>query len=138
MSKFLKANLLAQFCLFILLAASFPAARAGAQNTTAAPDVLVLSNGDTLHGNLVKEVGGTVTFHSDALGDVNVPWEKIKELHAAGSYGVLAKGVKLHGRKNEGRSPDRDAGCGKPVGDGAYGQRRDAGADPGKRRGGHH
>ncbi len=105
MSKFLKANLLAQFCLFILLAASFPAARAGAQNTTAAPDVLVLSNGDTLHGNLVKEVGGTVTFHSDALGDVNVPWEKIKELHAAGSYGVLAKGVKLHGRKNEGPLP---------------------------------
>lgn len=105
MSISLKANPLAQICLFILLAATFPAARASAQSTPAAPDVLVLSNGDTLHGNLVKEIGGKVTFHTDALGDVDVPWEKIKELHAAGSYGVLAKGVKLHGRKNEGQLP---------------------------------
>ncbi len=105
MSNILKANPLAQICLLILLAATFPAARASAQNTPAAPDVLVLSNGDTLHGNLVKEIGGKVTFHTDALGDVDVPFEKIKELHAAGSYGVLAKGVKLHGRKNEGQLP---------------------------------
>ncbi|HWE86237.1 MAG TPA: DUF481 domain-containing protein [Terracidiphilus sp.] len=71
----------------------------------AALDVLVLSNGDTLHGKLVKEIGGKVTFHTDSLGDLDVAWDKIKELHAAGSYGVLAKGVKLHGRKNEGPLP---------------------------------
>jgi hypothetical protein len=28
------------------------------------PDVLVLANGDTLHGQLVKVVTGTVTFHT--------------------------------------------------------------------------
>jgi Protein of unknown function, DUF481 len=62
------------------------------------PDVLVLANGDTLHGKLVKEVAGTVTFHSDALGDLNVPWAKIKELHATESFAVLNKNMKSRGR----------------------------------------
>ena len=48
------------------------------------PDTLVLSNGDTLHGKLVEEAGGTVTFHCDPLGDVKLTWDKIKELHAGG------------------------------------------------------
>jgi Protein of unknown function, DUF481 len=61
----------------------------------AAPDVLVLSNGDTLHGKLVKAGGGKVTFHCDPLGDIDVSWDKIKEVHSAGQFGVLQKGVKL-------------------------------------------
>lgn len=64
------------------------------------PDVLVLSNGDTLHGKLVNEIGGKVTFHSDALGDISVAWDKIKELHTNGSYAVLPKNMKIRGRKN--------------------------------------
>ena len=47
-----------------------------------APDVLVLSNGDTLHGKFVSETAGKVTFHSDPLGDISVSWDKIKEMHA--------------------------------------------------------
>jgi hypothetical protein len=66
-----------------------------------APDVLVLSNGDTLHGKLVKEVGGKVTFHTDSLGDVDVAWDKIAELHSAEKFGVLDKTVKLRGKKGE-------------------------------------
>src|SRR5581483_6063398 len=62
-------------------------------------DVLVLSNGDTLHGKLVKEVDGKVTFHTEALGDVETSWDKIKELHAAEKFGVLQKSVKLRGKK---------------------------------------
>ena len=65
----------------------------------AAGDVLVLSNGDTLHGKLVKVAGGKVTFHSDPLGDVDVSWDHIKEVHAADQYGVLQKGVKLSHKK---------------------------------------
>lgn len=80
----------------ILLAMTTGARRAAAQS---APDVLVLSNGDTLHGKLVNEVGGKVTFHSDALGDVSVDWDKVKELHASGSFAVLPKDVKFRGRK---------------------------------------
>ena len=66
-----------------------------------APDVLVLSNGDTLHGKLINAIGGKVTFHSDPLGDVSLPWDKIKELHAAEPFAVLdsrAKPPKRHGK----------------------------------------
>lgn len=71
----------------------------------AAPDVLVLSNGDTLHGKLVKETDGKVTFHSDALGDISIGWDKIKELHAGGSYAVLQKNLKLRTKKSEAQLP---------------------------------
>ena len=66
----------------------------------AASDVLVLSNGDTLHGKLVSEIGGKVTFHSDPLGDVTLEWGKIKELHTAGSFAVIDKNVKIGGKKS--------------------------------------
>ncbi len=63
------------------------------------PDTVVLSNGDTLHGKLVQEAGGTVTFHSDALGDLKISWDKIKELHASESFAVLNSETKNRGRK---------------------------------------
>ncbi len=65
----------------------------------AAPDVLVLSNGDTLHGKFVSEIGGKVTFHSAPLGDVSVAWENVKELHTGQKLAVLDKTVKLRGKK---------------------------------------
>ena len=70
-----------------------------AQAKDAAPDELVLSNGDTLHGKLVNEIGGKVTFHSDPLGDVTLGWDKIKELHTNGNFAVIDKNVKLRGKK---------------------------------------
>jgi hypothetical protein len=63
-----------------------------------ATDVLVLSNGDTLHGNLVKVVSGKVTFHTETLGDLDVSWDHIKELHAPEKFGVLEKNLKLRGK----------------------------------------
>lgn len=71
----------------------------------ATPDVLVLSNGDTLHGKLVNEVGGKVTFHSDPLGDISIGWDKIKELHAGGSFAVVDKNLKVHGKKTAAQIP---------------------------------
>lgn len=64
----------------------------------AAPDVLVLTNGDTLHGKFVMQVGGKVTFHSDPLGDLSISWDNIKELHTEGKFAVLDKNVKLRGK----------------------------------------
>jgi Protein of unknown function, DUF481 len=64
------------------------------------PDVLVLKNGDTLHGKFVSSVGGKVNFHSDPLGDISVTWENIKELHTAGNFAVLDNSVKLRGKKH--------------------------------------
>ncbi len=66
----------------------------------AEPDVLVLSNGDTLHGQFVSSVGGKVNFHSDPLGDISIGWSSVKELHTAGKFAVLDKTVKQRGKKN--------------------------------------
>jgi len=78
-------------------------------------DVLELSNGDTLHGKLVNEVGGKITFHTDSLGDVTTSWDKIKGLHADENFAVLDKTVKF-GRK---RGGDRIPSGSVDVQDGA-------------------
>jgi hypothetical protein len=70
------------------------ALQAAENKPAAAPDVLVLSNGDTLHGRLVSEAGGKVTFHCDPLGDVSVSWEKIRELHTGQKFAVLGRNVR--------------------------------------------
>lgn len=55
------------------------------------PDSIVFSNGDRLSGTLVREVGGTVTFRSEMVGDIEVPWSKIKELHTNSKLAVINK-----------------------------------------------
>ena len=85
----------------ILLLFSGTASLCAAQNkpaADAAPDVIVLSNGDTLHGKFVNSVGGKVNFHSDPLGDITVPLDKVKELHTGQKLAVLDKTVKLRGK----------------------------------------
>jgi hypothetical protein len=64
------------------------------------PDVLVLKNGDTLHGKLVNTVGDKVNFHSEALGDLSIKWEDVKELHTAENFAVLDNTVKERGKKH--------------------------------------
>ena len=54
-----------------------------------APDELVLSDGDTLHGKLVSSADGKIIFHTDSLGDVTLAWDKVKELHTNGKFAVL-------------------------------------------------
>ncbi len=94
--------------LCLTLALFLPAVCAGAQDkkpASDAPDVLILLNGDTLHGKLVKEIAGAVTFHSASLGDVTIPWAQIKELHAAERFGVLEKSLKLRGKRGLAQIP---------------------------------
>lgn len=96
------------FLTIICLAIFQPgASHAHAQGPAAAatPDVLVLSNGDTLHGKLVNEAGGKVTFHTDPLGDVSIEWSKIKELHTSGNFVVLDKNLKPQGKKSAAQIP---------------------------------
>jgi hypothetical protein len=61
----------------------------------AAPDVIVFTNGDQLSGKFLRSAGGTVTFHSDIAGDVNVPWDKVKELRSGTVFAVFEKGQHL-------------------------------------------
>ena len=76
-----------------------------AQKSPPSADVLVLSDGDTLHGKLVNEVGGKLTFHTESLGDITVTWDKIKELQAGGNLAVLDKTVKRGRKKHEDQIP---------------------------------
>jgi hypothetical protein len=70
-----------------------------------AADVLVLSNGDTLHGKFVSSIQDKVTFHSDVLGDISLSWDKIKELHTSEKFALMDKNVKLRGRRSVGPIP---------------------------------
>jgi len=91
---------------FALLAALCAAITVRAQDHPAAkpapnpePDVLVLSNGDTLHGKFVSEIAGKVTFHSDPLGDVSLGWDKVKELHTTKKFAVLENTANVRSKK---------------------------------------
>lgn len=87
------------------LAAGLLAAEADKPAPKSPPDSLTLSNGDTIHGKLVRVVDEKVFFHSDILGDLTLSWDQVKELHATGRYAVLDKDVKLHGRHSQGAMP---------------------------------
>lgn len=96
-------------CIAVSVAALGIAQVCAAQSKPAAanptPDILVLSNGDTLHGKFVSETAGTVTFHSDPLGDITLVWSKIKELHVTGKFGVLSQAVAVRGKKHRVQFP---------------------------------
>lgn len=79
--------------------------RLAAQAAAAPQDVLVLSNGDTLHGKFVNAIDGKVTFHCDPLGDLTLEWAKIKELHTDGNFAVFDKTVKIHGKRGAAALP---------------------------------
>ena len=70
-----------------------------AAHPAAPEDVLVLSNGDTLHGHFVRAVDGKVIFHTDPLGDVTLDWDKIHSLRTQETFAVVDKSVKLLGKK---------------------------------------
>ncbi len=79
----------------LLALAALASSRAGlADDAKPKPDVIVFTNGDQLTGKLLRAIGGTVTFHSDVVGDINIGWDKIKELHSAQKFVVLQQGVR--------------------------------------------
>jgi hypothetical protein len=63
------------------------ASRAYGQTT----DTITFSDGEQLAGKLISVLGGTVTFHSDILGNVTVPLEKVKTLNTAHPFAVVEK-----------------------------------------------
>jgi hypothetical protein len=84
----------------VILCVTFAATAQDKPKPKPETDVLVLSNGDTLHGLFVSSVGGKVNFHSNPLGDISVDWDDVKELHTAEKFAVLDKTVKLRGKKH--------------------------------------
>jgi hypothetical protein len=66
-------------------------ARAGAQAHKAGTDTITFINGDQLTGKLGKVVYGTVSFHSDVLGDLSIPLTKIKTMHTTEAFAAGSK-----------------------------------------------
>lgn len=60
------------------------------------PDTLTFTNGDRLSGKLLRAVGDQIVFHSDILGDLDIKWNKVKELHTEGQLAVLERSVLMH------------------------------------------
>ena len=86
-----------RFLTLLLLLAPALALAAPTAKTAKPADTLTFENGDTLTGKLEREVDGTVYFQSNELGELSIPWAKIKALHTGGGYVVLENkpGVRL-------------------------------------------
>uniref|UniRef100_A0A7V4XSA4 DUF481 domain-containing protein n=1 Tax=Acidobacterium capsulatum TaxID=33075 RepID=A0A7V4XSA4_9BACT len=69
------------------------------------PDVVIFTNGDQLSGTFVRAVGNSITFHSQMLGDVTIPWSKVKTLHTQSRLAVLAGSVTIRQRHLPRRIP---------------------------------
>ncbi len=66
------------------------------------PDVLLFTDGERLTGHFVKSSGSSLTFKSDALGEITVDWSKVKELQSSAKVAVIPKGVRLRKRADAG------------------------------------
>ncbi len=69
------------------------------------PDVLEFGDGERLVGHLVSATGSSLTFHSDAAGDVKVDWAKVKSLKTSGKFAVAEKGVVLDKHADPSQTP---------------------------------
>src|SRR5581483_2981791 len=63
--------------------------------TKPTPDTLLFTDGEKLTGQFLKSSGSTLTFKSDALGEVTVDWSKVKEVQTSASVAVIPKGVRI-------------------------------------------
>jgi hypothetical protein len=61
-------------------------------------DILLFADGERLTGHFVKSSGSSLTFKSDALGEITVDWGKVKELQSSAKVAVIPKGVRLRKR----------------------------------------
>jgi hypothetical protein len=59
------------------------------------PDTITFSDGEQLAGKLISVLGGTVTFHSEVLGNVTVPLEKVKTLNTAHPFAAVEKNQRV-------------------------------------------
>jgi hypothetical protein len=68
-------------------------------------DVLLFTDGERLTGHFVKSSGSSLTFKSDALGEITVDWTKVKELQSSAKVAVIPKGVRLRKRADAASIP---------------------------------
>ncbi len=77
---------MSRFILFFLLACALQA------------DQVVLKNGDTITGTIIKKDGGKLTIKSEFLGEVSMPWTAVKSVRSDQKLTVeLPDGVRAAG-----------------------------------------
>ena len=54
-----------------------------------AADQVVLTNGDTITGAIVKKDGGKLTIKSEFLGEVTMPWSAVKSIRSNAELSVV-------------------------------------------------
>jgi Protein of unknown function, DUF481 len=69
-------------------------------------DVLLFADGEKLTGHFVKSAGSSLTFKSDALGEITVDWSKVKELQTSAKVAVIPKGVRLRKKADAASIPE--------------------------------
>ncbi len=90
------SNLRSIFRVFpILFALTWLAAGLQADEPKPGTDVLLFADGERLTGHFVKSTGSSLTFKSDALGEITVDWSKVKELQSSAKVAVIPKSVRL-------------------------------------------
>jgi hypothetical protein len=58
-------------------------------------DTVTFTNGDKLTGKVIKVAGGSLSFHSDILGDITVPLTKVSALATKRTFAAGEKGEHL-------------------------------------------
>jgi putative salt-induced outer membrane protein YdiY len=79
--------------------------QAAGSNPKPQPDVLILVDGEKLIGHLESAKGSTVTFESDIIGEVNVDWSEIQEIHSSQEFAAIPKDAKLERKEDAATIP---------------------------------
>ncbi len=95
MQTYTRHLIMAALGLAALLVTPRASLRAQAPPPKPPPDLLILNDDEKLVGHFERSSGGDVKFKSDVLGELTIPWSKVKELRAAGPYTIVGKDMKL-------------------------------------------
>ncbi len=58
----------------------------------AAADQIVLTNGDTITGSIIKKDGAKLTIKNEFLGEVSMPWSAVKSIKSDSELSVVLPG----------------------------------------------
>src|SRR6185369_3214133 len=59
------------------------------------PDTIIFKNGDQLTGTFERSVGDKILFKNDAIGEVSIPLDKVKELRSSSNFVIIKKDEKI-------------------------------------------
>jgi hypothetical protein len=90
----------------LIAATLFAAPHVFAQTSASGADTVVFIDGEKLIGELQSANANTVTFKSESVGEVSVPWKKIQELHSKGDFAVLLKQQKIRNQQQAKSVPE--------------------------------